>query len=262
LSNGTSYIFRVAAINGSGTGPYSDPSVHLTPSTGGSGGGGGANSVGVPGAPSGVNGTAGNGKVVVSWVPPADDGGSPITSYTVQYSKNDGATWSAPSTNTRLDSRDRTASVDPAPPATTKTVTGLTNGTAYVFRVAAANDQGTGQFSPPSGAVTPRGDRTGLTIGGSHPVRDGHTVKLKTVLTDLATTTTVRGATVTLLARRNGMSAWHAVTSATTNVHGAARVHETPHHGVKYRWAFAGDDLLSASTSPVERVTVVHRHVR
>lgn len=39
--------------------------------------------------------------------------------------------------------------------ATTRTVTGLTNGTAYTFRVAGVNAIGTGAFSTASAAVTP-----------------------------------------------------------------------------------------------------------
>lgn len=39
--------------------------------------------------------------------------------------------------------------------ATTRTVTGLTNGTAYQFRVAAVNGIGTGAYSTASSAVTP-----------------------------------------------------------------------------------------------------------
>jgi len=42
--------------------------------------------------------------------------------------------------------------------ATTRTVTGLTNGTAYTFRVAAVNGIGTGAYSTASAAVTPTAD--------------------------------------------------------------------------------------------------------
>ena len=48
------------------------------------------------------------------------------------------------------------------PPATTTTVTGLTNGTAYTFTVAATNAIGTGPASAASNSVTPTGpERTG-----------------------------------------------------------------------------------------------------
>ena len=45
--------------------------------------------------------------------------------------------------------------VSGSPPATSTTVSGLTNGTAYTFTVAATNGVGTGLASPASNAVTP-----------------------------------------------------------------------------------------------------------
>jgi hypothetical protein len=66
---------------------------------------------------------------------------TPITDYTVQYSSNSGSSWT---TFTR--SASTTASA---------TVTGLTNGTAYTFRVAGVNGVGTGAYSTASSAVTP-----------------------------------------------------------------------------------------------------------
>jgi hypothetical protein len=93
-----------------------------------------------PGAPTGVSATAGNGSAVVSWTAPSS-GGSVITSYTV--TPYIGSTAQAPVT------------VSGSPPATTATVTGLTNGTSYTFTVSAANAVGTGPASSPSNAVTP-----------------------------------------------------------------------------------------------------------
>ena len=93
-----------------------------------------------PGAPSGVTATAGNQSATVSWSAPAN-GGSPITSYTV---------------TPYLAGVAQTATQVPgSPPATTVKVTGLTNGSAYTFTVAATNAIGTGPASSPSQPVTP-----------------------------------------------------------------------------------------------------------
>lgn len=133
LTNGTAYTFTVTARNVAGTGPASAPSTSLTPRPA------------VPGAPTGVTGSAGAGSVAVSWKPPASQGGAPITLYTVTASPG-GKSCTATGTSC--------------------TVSGLTNGTAYTFRVTAKNSAGTGPASDPSAAVTPRtvpGAPTGAT---------------------------------------------------------------------------------------------------
>ena len=88
-----------------------------------------------PGAPTNVTAVAGDGSVMVSWSPPAGDGGSPITGYTV----------------TGLPS----GSAIVAGSSTSATVNNLTNGTSYTFTVTATNAVGTGPASPPSSAVSP-----------------------------------------------------------------------------------------------------------
>jgi hypothetical protein len=109
------------------------------------GGGGGEDallrSFFVPPAPASLTATAGNAQASLSWTAPTVLAQTPITNYTVQFSSNSGSTWT---TFTRA-----------ASTATSATVTGLTNGTSYIFRVAAVNGFGTGSYSSASGAVTP-----------------------------------------------------------------------------------------------------------
>ena len=128
LANGTSYVFRVAAVNGVGTGSYTAQSSAVVPSA-------------TPGVPTSLSATAGNGQASLSWVAPASSGGSAITDYSIQYSSNGGTSWSTFS---------HTAST-----AVSSTVTGLANGTSYVFRVAAVNGVGTGSYTAQSSAVVP-----------------------------------------------------------------------------------------------------------
>jgi len=91
-----------------------------------------------PGSATAVTATPGNGKATVTWTAPANDGGSPITSYSV--TANPGG---------------QTAVVTGTPPATTAALTGLSNGTAYTFTVTATNAIGTGSASVASAPVTP-----------------------------------------------------------------------------------------------------------
>jgi Fibronectin type III domain len=94
-----------------------------------------------PAAPTGVSARAGSSSAAVSWSAPASDGGLPVTGYAVEYSSDGGTTW--------------TSATMCSGTATTCTVTGLTPGKTYVFRVAATNLMGTGAYSTPSPPVTP-----------------------------------------------------------------------------------------------------------
>lgn len=90
----------------------------------------------VPGTPSAVTAVAGDASATVSWSPPATDGGSPITGYTV----------------VTYPGGQRTA-VDAA--TTAVTVPGLHNGSTYSFAVFATNLLGAGTASAPTAFVTP-----------------------------------------------------------------------------------------------------------
>ena len=95
----------------------------------------------VPGPPTLISGSVGNTSVDLDWFAPVENGGKPILNYIVEYSTNNGATW--------------TATVDVVDPNPGETVTGLTNGENYVFRVRAVNEVGQGQWSEPSAQFTP-----------------------------------------------------------------------------------------------------------
>jgi hypothetical protein len=129
LTNGRAYVFRVAASNGAGVGTYSSRSSVVTPRT-------------VPGAPRSLSGRAGRRSVSLTWAAPSSNGGAAITDYVVQFSSNNGSTWRTFSDGVRS--------------STGATVTGLTAGTSYVFRVAAKNAAGTGPYTAKSATVRPR----------------------------------------------------------------------------------------------------------
>jgi secreted trypsin-like serine protease len=90
-----------------------------------------------PGSPTDVGATVLDDAIRVSWAAPADDGGVPVTSYTV----------------TALPSG---ATVTVAGASTTADVSGLTGGVPVRFVVTAANVIGTGPASTPSPAAVPR----------------------------------------------------------------------------------------------------------
>ncbi len=84
-----------------------------------------------PAAPTGLSATAGNTQASLSWTA-ASNGGSAITDYLIEYS-TDNSTWSTFADGTST--------------GTSATVTGLTNGILYYFRVSAINDVDTGSSS-------------------------------------------------------------------------------------------------------------------
>jgi subtilisin family serine protease len=82
-----------------------------------------------PSAPTIATAVPGNASVSLTWKAPVSNGGAAITSYLVQYSTN-GTTWQSMGTT-----------------GTSATISSLTNGISYSFRVAAVNSVGTGAAS-------------------------------------------------------------------------------------------------------------------
>jgi hypothetical protein len=129
LTQGTTYTFRVQGVNANGLGALSAPSGPVTPSV-----------PVVPSAPSAVVAQPATSSVRVTWTAAAGDGDSAITGQTV--TPYVGGVAQSP--------------VAVGASATTATITGLTNGTAYTFKVSATNGVGTGPQSTASSAVTPQ----------------------------------------------------------------------------------------------------------
>ncbi|MCB1030693.1 MAG: DUF4214 domain-containing protein [Acidimicrobiales bacterium] len=145
LVNGTAYTFKVSATNGVGTGAQSNASSAATPSA----------SLSAPGAPTAVTATAGNAQVSLSWGAPGSNGGSTIIGYVI--TPYIGAAAQSPTYTTGS--------------STTRVVTGLTNGTAYTFKVAALNGVGTGAQSSSSSTVTPTAPALAakaISVGDTH----------------------------------------------------------------------------------------------
>jgi hypothetical protein len=124
LTNGLQYSFTVTATNATGTSVASDASNIVTHAT-------------TPDAPKGVTAITGNTKATVSFTAPSNGGGSPITQYK--------ATSSPGGFTGTLNQAGSGAII----------VRGLTNGTAYTFKVTATNALGASAASAASNSVTP-----------------------------------------------------------------------------------------------------------
>ncbi|MFI5035861.1 MAG: fibronectin type III domain-containing protein [Acidimicrobiales bacterium] len=147
-----------------------------------------------PGAPTAVTGTSSeNGEAAITWVPPASNGGTPIISYVVRFSPDNGADWTTATSNAV---------------GSSYTVTGLNNGGSYVFEVAAVNSTGTGAYSSLSNVVTPKAPRPATVVVLFNSKASSLSAAAKKTITTLATQL-IQGArvVVTGFARGNSMLA-------------------------------------------------------
>ena len=134
-----------------------------------------ASVVDVPSAPA-LTATAGDGQVALTWTAPSSDGGSPIQRYKVRYYQADlsdqaQAAWQV---------------VPGGAAARDTTIGGLTNGTAYVFRVLAETALGSGARAEEE--ATPKAPVCSLE-GPTQP-----TVAENTATTEAVATYAIRGA--------------------------------------------------------------------
>jgi len=130
LTNGTSYGVRIKAVNSLGAGAAGIAAAEVTPST-------------VPDAPTNVSGTP-NGVTTstVTWTAPFGNGAD-VDGYKIEYAISTDSYTNYTVFNANTSST-----------ATSISVTGLTNGASYKFRVTARNaPNGFGAASTPSGVV-------------------------------------------------------------------------------------------------------------
>ena len=136
----TLYQARVRATNAEGDSGWSDP-----PGSGRTN----APSTSAPGAPRDLGTAPGDGRVTLAWTAPGSDGGAAIEKYRYRVSANAGSSWDPDWT----DVPDGADAGDGAADETTFTVSGLNNGTEYVFELRAVNSVGEGPAA--SAADTP-----------------------------------------------------------------------------------------------------------
>jgi predicted phage tail protein len=128
LTNGTTYRFRVRAINSVGVGDPSKASNAITP-----------RAPTVPDSPTVGTAAAGDRQATVEWTAPSSDGGATIAAYLVTPYVG---YWPLPAQVFSSASR-------------SGTVSGLTNGVTYRFRVQAVNAVGNSAYSKVTNPITP-----------------------------------------------------------------------------------------------------------
>lgn len=211
LENGTSYAFRVAAVNRLGQGAWS-PRALGTP-------------VGPPGPVVDPEPVGSLTAIELTWQPPVNDGGRRILGYRVEYKVSTELAWQ------RL----------PRVPAdeTTATVEGLVAGESYDFRILAVNAAGVGPSTQdgtdrptlsgviadetppaPEGLTAVPGDGLVTLRWQASPAGEDSPITAYTVTGDPAGTCTVKRLTCEIRGLTNGVQYSFTVNAANANIVG------------------------------------------
>ncbi len=124
LTNGTTYYYKISAVNSVGEGALSSESSATTFTT--------------PTAPQNFAAISGKQKIVLNWTAPSNNGGSSITNYEIYRGASSGGETLLAEVGSVL----------------TYTDSGLANGSTYYYKVAAKNIIGIGTQSSESSATT------------------------------------------------------------------------------------------------------------
>ncbi len=210
----------------------------------------------VPSAPGTPTVSLGDGQASLSWAAPSSDGGDPIDDYAIEYSTN-GSTWAV--------------FADAVSTTRSATVTGLTNGTGYYFRLRATNAAGDGPYASVVGPFTPKGsqsitfnlipttyaygDAVNLTATASSGLPVTYSVSPSTIAEIVNSQLVMRGVgTATVTATQAGNSTWSAAASVVRSVTVAARPLSVGAPGVTLSKVYDGLTAASVTMGAVSGV--------
>ena len=145
LTTGTTYAYKVYAINSIGTSNAS-PEASATPTS--------SSSFSLPSSPTGLTATAVSiSQINLSWTAPANTGGNPIIGYKIEYKKGSDAYSTLVANTGNI--------------ATSYSHTQLTSGQTYVYKVSAITSVGTSNPSTEASAIPMASSSTTKTAPGS-----------------------------------------------------------------------------------------------
>jgi hypothetical protein len=197
-----------------------------------------------------LSGVPGGNKITLSWNPPLEDNGDVVSNYSVEYSSDEGSSWS-----------DFTHS---ASSSSSIVVSGLTNDTSYLARVAPINIAGTGSYVSLQSSIIPLTPPT-LTIT-SQPLND-YSINGNSAPSISVSATMSNGDTPTYQWQgyyydySTGNPNWYNFTDQTTSIftltpgslYNTYNVYDLQYGALQIRCIVSGDRVESPATTQVVR---------